>query len=427
MNEYYSSDMVNEVDDFLEHHGIKGMHWGIRRTPEELGYKSEKKQKKAREEYEKAVSKVGKLSGGRSVDQLSKNRRDKISKQIDKANKAVTKAETTKKTYDKKIQDARDYQSKVKADQAAAEARRQAKENLRMVKQAQSNAKKQERIDKEKTKLVKKGDLEKILAKQKLFTTRELDAITNDIYNRELSKKKMKNVMAGKDPNYVKKEGLDRIQEVLTKTVSYADTAINVYDRYKKIKGIFDGEKEAKAQKVLQDIVKSNNIAKVYDKRTELSTAQMQDALKRMSYVDLMQARYADAKNQAKGTTQSSNTSSNKSKIYDSQSAIDAASRKDTDYTSYGQKAREYNPDVEVLTPPPKQQRAQNTDRTSSPIDINSYTVVDDVPVGNYTLTQFNNNTKIKNYGKQNTNNVLDKVGSLPYNSVAMLPYDDTK
>lgn len=32
----------NRVDEFLEHHGIKGQRWGIRRTPEQLGHKVSK-------------------------------------------------------------------------------------------------------------------------------------------------------------------------------------------------------------------------------------------------------------------------------------------------------------------------------------------------------------------------------------------------
>lgn len=35
------------MDDYIAHHGIKGMHWGIRRTPEQLGHKpSRKKEEK---------------------------------------------------------------------------------------------------------------------------------------------------------------------------------------------------------------------------------------------------------------------------------------------------------------------------------------------------------------------------------------------
>lgn len=34
------------ADKFLEHHGIKGMRWGIRRTPEQLGHKVKKLRRK---------------------------------------------------------------------------------------------------------------------------------------------------------------------------------------------------------------------------------------------------------------------------------------------------------------------------------------------------------------------------------------------
>ena len=40
---------ILRTDDVIEHHGIKGMHWGIRRTPEQLGHKVSK----AREKFEK--------------------------------------------------------------------------------------------------------------------------------------------------------------------------------------------------------------------------------------------------------------------------------------------------------------------------------------------------------------------------------------
>lgn len=31
----------NRVDEFLEHHGIKGQKWSIRRTPEQLGKRAQ--------------------------------------------------------------------------------------------------------------------------------------------------------------------------------------------------------------------------------------------------------------------------------------------------------------------------------------------------------------------------------------------------
>lgn len=43
----YESNLVPYCQGgILEHYGIKGMKWGIRRTPEQLGHKTEKLKKK---------------------------------------------------------------------------------------------------------------------------------------------------------------------------------------------------------------------------------------------------------------------------------------------------------------------------------------------------------------------------------------------
>lgn len=54
---YESSLVPYYQEDVLEHYGIKGMKWGVRRTPEQLGHKTKKLKKKNRV-LEDRVSKI---------------------------------------------------------------------------------------------------------------------------------------------------------------------------------------------------------------------------------------------------------------------------------------------------------------------------------------------------------------------------------
>lgn len=38
--------IICHSDDYLMHHGVKGQKWGVRRTPEQLGYKNDRKKLK---------------------------------------------------------------------------------------------------------------------------------------------------------------------------------------------------------------------------------------------------------------------------------------------------------------------------------------------------------------------------------------------
>lgn len=47
--------MYEHYELYLMHHGIKGMHWGVRRSPEELGYRAYQKTAKKLRSYGKAI------------------------------------------------------------------------------------------------------------------------------------------------------------------------------------------------------------------------------------------------------------------------------------------------------------------------------------------------------------------------------------
>lgn len=84
------------ADSYLAHHGIKGMRWGVRRTPEQLGHKtssskvkrkSKEQKNKEKEELAKEKAKKEREAILRDPSKLYKNR-DKFTKEeIDQAMK----------------------------------------------------------------------------------------------------------------------------------------------------------------------------------------------------------------------------------------------------------------------------------------------------------------------------------------------------
>ena len=82
--------VAESFDEYLEHHGIKGMHWGIRRTPEQLGHKVSKERERFLKYSEKAKA-AGEAGDTKSLNKYSK-KAEKTYKSEVKLNKALEKA-----------------------------------------------------------------------------------------------------------------------------------------------------------------------------------------------------------------------------------------------------------------------------------------------------------------------------------------------
>ena len=84
------------MDDYIQHYGILGMHWGIRRSPEELGYTrkpSRRYRKQAKKEYKTAVKNRSLLSNKSLSDRINRVENENRLKRSTKENISPVKKE----------------------------------------------------------------------------------------------------------------------------------------------------------------------------------------------------------------------------------------------------------------------------------------------------------------------------------------------
>lgn len=82
--------VAESFDEYLEHHGIKGMHWGIRRTPEQLGHRVSKARERFLEYSEKAKA-AGEKGDIKKLTRYTK-KAERTEKQTVKLHKSLEKA-----------------------------------------------------------------------------------------------------------------------------------------------------------------------------------------------------------------------------------------------------------------------------------------------------------------------------------------------
>lgn len=225
-------------EDFIEHYGILGMHWGIRRTPEQLGHKVSK----ARERFLKYSDKA------------------------EEAGKSGDKKNLTK--YEKK-------------------AKKSYSDEIKLSKHLDKALKKQVEDDE---KIINKGNVDEVLAISHRLSDQQIDRAVKRIQNQQ-------KIEGLKQQDAAKVERLlEAGKKVATATKSIADIASNVrtfrqamdgmrQDEIKAERDAQDAEDKKKAdrhKKTLDKIVKEADLNKVMKHKEELSVEQIDEAYKRL-------------------------------------------------------------------------------------------------------------------------------------------------
>ena len=249
-----------EVHNYLEHHGIKGMRWGIRRTPEELGHKLKARNARHYGHYNKAVAKIGKIQGNKTVNQLTTKEKEKMVKEVEKAQSYLKKMASDEKKYGKKIAKAEARETEEKEKTAAKEAAKAAEDQ------------------KLKEKLLKKQKWEDIYKNKEIFTTQEL----SDVATRINAEKRVQDALESNQ--------MDKLAKKVNSAANLVGSGVNLYNKVKDVQNIFESGQREKAYKEIRKLMAEGNNAEVIKKSVGIADGDVEKFTKRATFLKTMNA-----------------------------------------------------------------------------------------------------------------------------------------
>lgn len=244
-----------EVHNYLEHHGIKGMRWGVRRTPEELGHRLKARNARHYGKYNKAVAKIGKIQGDKTVNQLSTKEKEKMVKAVEKAQSYLKKMASDEKKYGKKIAKAETREAEEKEKTAAKEAAKSAEDQ------------------KLKEKLLKKQKWEDIYKNKDLFTTQEL----SDVATRINAEKRVQDALESNQ--------MDKFAKKINSAANLVGSGVNLYNKVKDVQNIFESGQREKAYKEIRQLMAEGNNAEVIKKSVGIADGDVDKFTKRATFL----------------------------------------------------------------------------------------------------------------------------------------------
>ena len=268
-------EAVRKNLEYLEHYGVKGQRWGIRRTPEQLGHILKKKNARHYGKYNAAVKRISELHGGKSIDQLSSKEKKKIAKAIEKAQAAVGKIQANEKKFAPKIEKAEARQAKQEQKSAEKEAKATVKKEAAQAKAEEKAQKEQAKNEKLKAKLMKDPNWDEVYANRNLFSNQEL----NDITTRMNSEKRMRDALEDNST-------FNRMADKMKTITNVAGAGLDLYNKAKDIKSIFDAGKQGKAYAEIRQLMADGKYADVVKKSTVIADKDVENFSKRKKLLD---------------------------------------------------------------------------------------------------------------------------------------------